>query len=54
MDARFFFSLFRQGGIDDGEDPRHAVMRELREETGVSSAEIVAEVGNWGLSPAIP
>ncbi|XP_030447533.2 nudix hydrolase 26, chloroplastic isoform X1 [Syzygium oleosum] len=36
-----------QGGIDDGEDPRHAAMRELREETGVSSAEILAEVPYW-------
>ncbi|KAF7852133.1 hypothetical protein BT93_L0526 [Corymbia citriodora subsp. variegata] len=36
-----------QGGIDGGEDPRHAAMRELREETGVSSAEILAEVPYW-------
>ena len=26
-----------QGGIDDGEDPREAALRELREETGVTS-----------------
>ncbi|KAE8037979.1 hypothetical protein FH972_010527 [Carpinus fangiana] len=32
-----------QGGIDEGEDPKSAVIRELREETGVSSAEILAE-----------
>ncbi|KAK3407952.1 hypothetical protein EUGRSUZ_J00282 [Eucalyptus grandis] len=36
-----------QGGIDEGEDPRRAAMRELREETGVSSAEILAEVPYW-------
>jgi 8-oxo-dGTP pyrophosphatase MutT (NUDIX family) len=33
-----------QGGIDAGEEPRAAAVRELREETGVTSAEIVAEV----------
>lgn len=33
-----------QGGIDKGEDPRAAAVRELREETGVSSAEVLAEV----------
>nr|XP_042955305.1 nudix hydrolase 26, chloroplastic [Carya illinoinensis]KAG2672448.1 hypothetical protein I3760_13G042100 [Carya illinoinensis]KAG6630770.1 hypothetical protein CIPAW_13G043300 [Carya illinoinensis]KAG6680445.1 hypothetical protein I3842_13G043200 [Carya illinoinensis] len=36
-----------QGGIDEGEDPRTAVIRELREETGVNSAEITAEVPYW-------
>ncbi|XP_075496703.1 nudix hydrolase 26, chloroplastic [Primulina tabacum] len=36
-----------QGGIDEKEDPRTAVMRELREETGVTSADIVAEVPYW-------
>jgi hypothetical protein len=34
----------QQGGIDQGEDPRAAAFRELREETGVTSAEMVAEV----------
>ncbi|XP_028552453.1 nudix hydrolase 26, chloroplastic isoform X2 [Dendrobium catenatum] len=33
-----------QGGVDEGEDPRDAAIRELMEETGVSSAEILAEV----------
>ena len=32
-----------QGGIDKGEDPRAAALRELAEETAVTSAEIVAE-----------
>ncbi|KAK8567564.1 hypothetical protein V6N13_105524 [Hibiscus sabdariffa] len=36
-----------QGGIEDGEEPRSAAIRELREETGVVSAEIIAEVPNW-------
>uniref|UniRef100_A0ACD5WKT3 Uncharacterized protein n=1 Tax=Avena sativa TaxID=4498 RepID=A0ACD5WKT3_AVESA len=36
-----------QGGIDAGEEPRAAAVRELREETGVTSAEIVAEAPNW-------
>ncbi len=36
-----------QGGIDDGEDPRSAALRELEEETGVRSAEIVAETSTW-------
>lgn len=36
-----------QGGIDDGESPRDAAMRELREETGVENAVIVAESAEW-------
>ncbi|XP_023644892.1 nudix hydrolase 25 [Capsella rubella] len=36
-----------QGGIEDGEDPKSAAMRELQEETGVVSAEIVSEVPSW-------
>jgi putative (di)nucleoside polyphosphate hydrolase len=34
-----------QGGIDAGEEPRLAALRELREETGISRAEIVGESG---------
>ncbi|XP_038720878.1 nudix hydrolase 27, chloroplastic-like isoform X2 [Tripterygium wilfordii] len=33
-----------QGGADEGEDLRNAALRELREETGVTSAEFVAEL----------
>jgi putative (di)nucleoside polyphosphate hydrolase len=36
-----------QGGIDPGEDPRLAVMRELEEETGIAQAEILAEHPDW-------
>ncbi|KAM7486411.1 hypothetical protein LguiA_002420 [Lonicera macranthoides] len=36
-----------QGGIDETEDPRDAAIRELREETGVTSAEILAEAPYW-------
>ncbi len=36
-----------QGGIDDGEDPLAAARRELYEETGITSIEVVAEAGRW-------
>ncbi|XP_073049220.1 nudix hydrolase 25-like [Primulina eburnea] len=36
-----------QGGIEEGEDPKSAAIRELKEETGVVSAEIIAEVPEW-------
>ena len=36
-----------QGGIDEGEDPAKAVMRELQEETGTSKAEIIARSEHW-------
>ncbi|KAL8150779.1 hypothetical protein V2J09_020587 [Rumex salicifolius] len=36
-----------QGGIEDGEDPLTAAVRELREETGVVSVDIISEVPNW-------
>ncbi|KAL6219747.1 hypothetical protein ACLB2K_007506 [Fragaria x ananassa] len=36
-----------QGGIKDGEEPKSAAIWELREETGVVSVEIIAEVPNW-------
>ena len=32
-----------QGGIDEGEDVRQTALRELAEETGITSAEIIAE-----------
>ncbi len=36
-----------QGGIDPGEDPYHAVLRELYEETNVRSTALLAEAEEW-------
>jgi putative (di)nucleoside polyphosphate hydrolase len=38
-----------QGGIDEGEDPRTAALRELEEETGIPAGkvEIIAEHSEW-------
>lgn len=38
-----------QGGIDKGEDPRQAALRELTEETGVSAdlVEVIGESPDW-------
>ncbi len=38
-----------QGGVDKGEDPRDAALRELYEETGVTAdlVEIIAETDGW-------
>jgi len=36
-----------QGGIDEGEDPQTAAMRELGEEIGTEKAEIIAESASW-------
>lgn len=38
---------FPQGGIDEGEDPRTAAMRELEEEIGTNKAEIIGESSAW-------
>ncbi len=45
-----------QGGIDAGEDPFRAALRELWEETGVRSVRLIAEAPDWyayDLPPAI-
>uniref|UniRef100_A0A453DHU8 Nudix hydrolase domain-containing protein n=1 Tax=Aegilops tauschii subsp. strangulata TaxID=200361 RepID=A0A453DHU8_AEGTS len=47
IDIPTAWQMPQQGGIDPGEEPRAAAIRELREETGVRSAEIVAEAPNW-------
>jgi putative (di)nucleoside polyphosphate hydrolase len=36
-----------QGGIDGGETPREAALRELAEEIGTAEAEIIAETPDW-------
>ncbi len=36
-----------QGGMDEGESPEEAVMRELTEETGARSARIIGEIPGW-------
>lgn len=36
-----------QGGIDQGEAPREAAFRELREETGTDQATVIAEAPDW-------
>ena len=36
-----------QGGIDIGEDPLAAALRELEEETGITQAELIAETDGW-------
>jgi putative (di)nucleoside polyphosphate hydrolase len=36
-----------QGGIDPGEDPWPAALRELREETNIRSAERAGEIAEW-------
>lgn len=38
---------FPQGGIDDGESPQDALLRELGEEIGTSEIEILASMPNW-------
>ena len=45
-----------QGGIDDGETPQVAALRELTEEIGTDRAEIIAESRQWlsyDLPPAL-
>jgi len=36
-----------QGGIDEGEDPRGAILRELAEEIGTTRAEVIGEHDAW-------
>lgn len=36
-----------QGGVDQGESPRDAALRELEEEVGTSKAHIIAETVDW-------
>lgn len=36
-----------QGGLDEGEDPYPAALRELREETNIRSVEKLGEIAEW-------
>ena len=36
-----------QGGIDNGEKPKVAALRELKEETGTANAEIIGKTKDW-------
>jgi len=36
-----------QGGIDENENPRTAALRELQEETSVTSAKIIDQTSDW-------
>ncbi|TKX31825.1 RNA pyrophosphohydrolase [Campylobacter estrildidarum] len=38
---------FPQGGIDEGEDAKSALLRELKEEIGTDEIEIIAEYPEW-------
>ena len=38
---------FPQGGIDKGETPKEALFRELEEEIGTNSVDIIAEYPEW-------
>jgi len=38
---------FPQGGIDEGETPKEALFRELKEEIGTNEVEIIAEYPQW-------
>jgi putative (di)nucleoside polyphosphate hydrolase len=43
-----------QGGIDDGEDPYKAALRELYEETNIRSVEKLGEIADWLASDLPP
>jgi putative (di)nucleoside polyphosphate hydrolase len=36
-----------QGGIDEGEEPARAALRELEEETGTCNARVIGEAAEW-------
>lgn len=46
-DKSAFIWQMPQGGIDKDEEPRSAALRELEEETGVQSVDVIAESSGW-------
>jgi len=46
VDGRYPWQM-PQGGLDPGEDPYRAALRELAEETNIVSVEVVAEAREW-------
>jgi putative (di)nucleoside polyphosphate hydrolase len=46
-DQQAYIWQMPQGGIEKFEAPRNAALRELREETGVTSVQVVAELSEW-------
>jgi len=38
---------FPQGGIDEGESPKEALLRELKEEIGTDEVEIISQMPEW-------
>jgi putative (di)nucleoside polyphosphate hydrolase len=46
VDVKYSWQM-PQGGIDPGEDPYPAALRELAEETNITSVELLAEAPEW-------
>jgi putative (di)nucleoside polyphosphate hydrolase len=46
VNARFEWQM-PQGGVDEGEEPEAAALRELYEETSVRSVAVLGEIGTW-------
>ena len=47
MDGLEFLWQMPQGGIDEGESPESAVLRELEEETSIKDTHIMAQYTDW-------